>query len=128
MNRCPLGSSLPQLRIKLGKNRLRFTQRRPRFNSSTLPACSLLCIVARNNRIAPSCFRHSGSLNFYRHIVTDLLDLRHCSPDAIATKRLMNMQLEKAVMASLDYANLAEYVSFGTEDFNCIVDGLIAKN
>ena len=31
-------------------------------------------------------------------------------------------------MASLDYANLAEYVSFGTADFNKIVDGLIAKN
>ena len=45
-----------------------------------------------------------------------------------ATKRLMNIQLEKAVMASLDYANLAEYVSFGTTDFNKIVDGLIAKN
>jgi enoyl-CoA hydratase len=44
-----------------------------------------------------------------------------------ATKRLMNLQLEKSVMASLDYANLAEYVSFGTTDFNKIVDGLIAK-
>ncbi|WP_370328983.1 enoyl-CoA hydratase/isomerase family protein [Mycolicibacterium hippocampi] len=44
-----------------------------------------------------------------------------------ATKRLMNIQLEKSVMASLDYANLAEYVSFGTADFNKIVDGLIAK-
>jgi enoyl-CoA hydratase/carnithine racemase len=45
-----------------------------------------------------------------------------------STKRLMNMQLEKSVMASLDYANLSEYVSFGTADFNKIVDGLIAKN
>jgi enoyl-CoA hydratase len=45
-----------------------------------------------------------------------------------ATKRLMNIQLERSVMASLDYANLAEYVSFGTADFNKIVDGLIAKN
>ncbi|ODQ85302.1 enoyl-CoA hydratase/isomerase family protein [Mycolicibacterium holsaticum] len=45
-----------------------------------------------------------------------------------ATKRLMNLQLEKSVLASLDYANLAEYVSFGTTDFNKIVDGLIAKN
>ena len=44
-----------------------------------------------------------------------------------ATKRLMNLQLEKSVMASLDYANLAECVSFGTADFNKIVDGLIAK-
>lgn len=44
-----------------------------------------------------------------------------------ATKRLMNMQLERSVQASLDYANLSEYVSFGTNDFNKIVDGLIAK-
>ncbi|CAJ1581166.1 enoyl-CoA hydratase/isomerase family protein [[Mycobacterium] wendilense] len=44
-----------------------------------------------------------------------------------ATKRLMNIQLERSVMASLDYANLSEYVSFGTADFNRIVDGLIAK-
>ena len=39
----------------------------------------------------------------------------------------MNIQLERSVLASLDYANLAEYVSFGTADFNKIVDGLIAK-
>ena len=39
----------------------------------------------------------------------------------------MNIQLEQSVLASLDYANLAEYVSFGTADFNKIVDGLIAK-
>ncbi|BBZ32498.1 enoyl-CoA hydratase/isomerase family protein [Mycolicibacterium confluentis] len=44
-----------------------------------------------------------------------------------STKRLMNMQLERSVMASLDYANLSEYVSFGTDDFNKIVDGLVAK-
>lgn len=44
-----------------------------------------------------------------------------------STKRLMNIQLERSVLASLDYANLAEYVSFGTADFNKIVDGLVAK-
>jgi hypothetical protein len=44
-----------------------------------------------------------------------------------ATKRLMNIQLEKPVMASLDYANLSEHVSFGTADFNKILDVLIAK-
>ena len=44
-----------------------------------------------------------------------------------ATKRLMNMQLERSVTTSLDYANLSEYVSFGNADFNRIVDGLIAK-
>jgi enoyl-CoA hydratase/carnithine racemase len=45
-----------------------------------------------------------------------------------ATKRLMNIQLERNVQQSLDYANLAEYVSFGTAEFNKIVDGLVAKN
>lgn len=45
-----------------------------------------------------------------------------------ATKRLMNMQLERSVTTSLDYANLSEYVSFGTADFNRIVDRLTAKN
>lgn len=45
-----------------------------------------------------------------------------------STKRLMNMQLERSVLQSLDYANISEYVSFGTADFNRIVDGLIAKN
>lgn len=44
-----------------------------------------------------------------------------------ATKRLMNIQLERSVQHSLDYANLSEFVSFGTADFNKIVDGLIAK-
>ena len=44
-----------------------------------------------------------------------------------STKRLMNIQLERAVQQSLDYANLSEYVSFGTADFNKIVDRLVAK-
>ena len=39
----------------------------------------------------------------------------------------MNIQLERSVQHSLDYANLSEFVSFGTADFNRIVDGLIAK-
>ena len=53
---------------------------------------------------------------------------RDCAEKLEATKRLMNIQLEKNVMASLDYANLAEYVSFGTADFNKIVDGLVSKS
>ncbi len=44
-----------------------------------------------------------------------------------ATKRLMNIQLERSLQHSLDYANLSEFVSFGTADFNKIVDRLIAK-
>ncbi len=75
-------------------------------------------------------------LGLANHVVADpLSEAIACAKKIIelpqqaveATKRLMNMQLEKSVMASLDYANLAEYVSFGTADFNKIVDGLIAK-
>ena len=75
-------------------------------------------------------------LGLANHVVADpLSEAVACAKKLIglpqqaveATKRLMNIQLEKSVMASLDYANLAEYVSFGTADFNRIVDGLIAE-
>ena len=45
-----------------------------------------------------------------------------------ATKRLLNIGLERSVLEALNYANLAEHQSFGTADFNRIVDGLIAKS
>lgn len=45
-----------------------------------------------------------------------------------ATKRLLNIGLERSVLEALNYANLAEHQSFGTVDFNRIVDGLIAKS
>ncbi|MGE2727374.1 enoyl-CoA hydratase/isomerase family protein [Mycolicibacterium pulveris] len=75
-------------------------------------------------------------LGMANHVVEDpLAEAITCAKKLIelpqqaveATKRLMNLQLEKSVLASLDYANLAEYVSFGTSDFNKIVDGLIDK-
>ncbi|MGV0646168.1 enoyl-CoA hydratase/isomerase family protein [Mycolicibacterium sp. XJ879] len=75
-------------------------------------------------------------LGMANHLVVDpLAEAIGCAKKLIelprqaveATKRLMNLQLEKSVLASLDYANLAEYVSFGTTDFNKIVDGLIDK-
>ncbi|MGB8402707.1 MAG: enoyl-CoA hydratase/isomerase family protein [Mycobacterium sp.] len=77
------------------------------------------------------------ALGLCNHVVEDpLAEAITCARKLIelpkqaveATKRLMNIQLEQKVMASLDYANLAEYVSFGTADFNRIVDGLIAKS
>lgn len=76
-------------------------------------------------------------LGLANHVVEDpLAEAVACAKKLIelpqqaveATKRLMNLQLEKSVLASLDYANLAEYVSFGTAEFNAIVDGLVAKN
>ena len=38
-----------------------------------------------------------------------------------STKRLLNVHLERAVLASLDFATTAEEQSFGTEDFRSIV-------
>ena len=81
--------------------------------------------------------QRSVELGLANHVVADpLTEAIACAKKILelpqqaveATKRLMNIQLEKSVLASLDYANLAEYVSFGTADFNAIVDGLIAKS
>jgi acyl-CoA synthetase (AMP-forming)/AMP-acid ligase II len=44
-----------------------------------------------------------------------------------ATKRLLNLQLEKNVLASLGYANYAEQVSFTTDDFAAIMAKLTAN-
>ncbi|EHI11842.1 enoyl-CoA hydratase/isomerase family protein [Mycolicibacterium thermoresistibile] len=44
-----------------------------------------------------------------------------------ATKRLLNIHMERAVMATLDYGNTAEAQSFETEDFRNIVAGLNAR-
>jgi enoyl-CoA hydratase len=44
-----------------------------------------------------------------------------------STKRLLNIHLERAVLATLDYANTAEDQSFQTEDFNTIVTRLNAN-
>ncbi|MBC7303330.1 MAG: enoyl-CoA hydratase/isomerase family protein [Nocardia sp.] len=43
-----------------------------------------------------------------------------------ATKRLLNIHLERAVLASLDYATAAEYQSFETEDFQRTIAKLTA--
>ncbi|OHV39074.1 MULTISPECIES: enoyl-CoA hydratase/isomerase family protein [Pseudofrankia] len=45
-----------------------------------------------------------------------------------STKRLLNIHLERAVMASLDYATNAEEQSFKTEDFATIVKKLTSKS
>jgi enoyl-CoA hydratase len=43
-----------------------------------------------------------------------------------STKRLLNIHLERAVLATLDYANAAEDLSFATDDFAAIVSRLNA--
>lgn len=45
-----------------------------------------------------------------------------------ATKRLLNLHLERAVLATLDFATTAEYQSFQTEDFRQTLGGLLAKD
>lgn len=44
-----------------------------------------------------------------------------------ATKRLLNLHMEQAVLATLDYGNTAEEQSFRTDDFKAIVAGLNAR-
>lgn len=43
-----------------------------------------------------------------------------------STKRLLNIHLERAVLATLDFANMAEDQSFQTDDFAAIVERLNA--
>lgn len=42
------------------------------------------------------------------------------------TKRLLNLQLERSVLATLDFATTAEYQSFETEDFRATLEKLRA--
>ncbi|MBY8862356.1 enoyl-CoA hydratase/isomerase family protein [Nocardia sp. CA2R105] len=83
-------------------------------------------------RISPAQAREMGLVN---HVVTDpltealacakrILDLPQQAVEN--TKRLMNLQLERAVLAALDFALTAEDLSFQTEDFRTIVAGLTA--
>lgn len=44
-----------------------------------------------------------------------------------STKRLLNIHLERAVLATLDFANMAEDQSFKTDDFAAIIDRLTAN-
>lgn len=43
------------------------------------------------------------------------------------TKRLLNIPLERAVLATIDFATTAEYQSFDTEDFRVTLEKLTAK-
>ena len=44
-----------------------------------------------------------------------------------ATKRMLNIHLERAILASLDYANMAEELSFQTDDFRSTIARLTAS-
>jgi enoyl-CoA hydratase/carnithine racemase len=44
-----------------------------------------------------------------------------------STKRLLNLQLERAVLATLDFATTAEDQSFQTDDFRAAIAGLLGQ-
>jgi enoyl-CoA hydratase/carnithine racemase len=80
--------------------------------------------------------QRAAELGLANHIVEDpLAEAIACAEKMMqmprqaleATKRLLNIHLERAVLASLDYANNAEEQSFLTEDFRTIVAKLNAK-
>jgi enoyl-CoA hydratase/carnithine racemase len=81
--------------------------------------------------------QRAAELGLANHIVDNPLDEAIACAEKMmqmprqaleSTKRLLNIHLERAVLASLDYANTAEEQSFQTEDFRTIVGKLNAKN
>lgn len=72
----------------------------------------------------------AAALGLANHVVEDPLAEAIACAKKIAelprqavesTKRLLNIHLERAVLATLDFANMAEDQSFGTDDFANIV-------
>lgn len=80
--------------------------------------------------------QRAAELGLANHIVEDpLAEAIACAKKIMqlprqaveSTKRLLNIHLERAVLAVLDYANTAEHQSFETDDFREIVTRLNAK-
>ncbi|MFE3543007.1 enoyl-CoA hydratase/isomerase family protein [Nocardia sp. NPDC059177] len=76
--------------------------------------------------------REMGLVN---HVVADpLSEAMACAKRVLelpqqaveSTKRLLNLHLERAVLATLDYATTAEDLSFQTEDFRAVISRLTA--
>jgi enoyl-CoA hydratase/carnithine racemase len=72
----------------------------------------------------------AAQMGLANHVVADpLTDALACAKRVAglprqaveSTKRLLNLHLERAVLASLDFATTAEEQSFGTEDFRSIL-------
>ncbi|GAB89702.1 enoyl-CoA hydratase/isomerase family protein [Gordonia rhizosphera] len=75
------------------------------------------------------------ALGLANHVVDDpLSEATSCAKKMMelpqqaveSTKRMLNIHLERAVLASLDYANMAEELSFQTDDFRATIDRLTA--
>jgi len=80
--------------------------------------------------------QRAAELGLANHVVEDpLAEALACAKKIMelprqaveSTKRLLNIHLERAVLAVLDYANTAEDQSFQTEDFREIVTRLNTK-
>jgi enoyl-CoA hydratase/carnithine racemase len=80
--------------------------------------------------------QRAAELGLANHVVEDpLAEALACAKRIMelprqaveSTKRLLNIHLERSVLAVLDYANAAEDQSFQTEDFRNIVTRLNAK-
>jgi enoyl-CoA hydratase/carnithine racemase len=80
--------------------------------------------------------QRAAELGLANHVVEDpLAEALACAKKIMelprqaveSTKRLLNIHLERSVLAVLDYANAAEDQSFQTEDFRNIVTRLNAK-
>ena len=79
---------------------------------------------------------HAVELGLANHVVEDpVAEAMACAKRIMelprqaveSTKRLLNIHLERTVLAALDYANAAEDQSFQTEDFGKIVTRLNKK-
>ncbi|RAY17077.1 enoyl-CoA hydratase/isomerase family protein [Actinomadura craniellae] len=77
----------------------------------------------------------AAELGLANHVVADPLAEALACAKRIAelprqavesTKRLLNLHLERAVLATLDFANIAEEQSFQTDDFRAIIEKLTA--
>jgi enoyl-CoA hydratase/carnithine racemase len=76
------------------------------------------------------------ALGLANHVVADPVGAAVACAERIAglprqavesTKRLLNLHLERAVLATLDYATTAEERSFDTEDFHAAITALAAR-
>ena len=79
----------------------------------------------------------AASMGLVNHVVADpLAEATACAERILglprqaveSTKRLLNMQLERAVLATLDYATTAEDLTFQSDDFRAVIGKLTAKN
>ncbi|WP_024804460.1 enoyl-CoA hydratase/isomerase family protein [Nocardia sp. BMG51109] len=79
--------------------------------------------------------QRAWEMGLVNHVVADpLAEATACAKRILelprlaveSTKRLLNLQLERAVLATLDYATTAEDLTFQSEDFRAVIGKLTA--